>query len=300
MARRSEVSLWNALGAAVACRAIVTTTLIDRPAAARPEEPAAGAPTPRVNTRVGSWRILLRPPLRIADGVWWVAGGLPYRSFNCYLIDDGAGGFVAFDSGSQAIGRSLARLTGGRVRRVVLGHGHPDHRGGASVLGAPVWCHADEVPYVEGDGGRSKVNTGDSLLGGMPDMELPGARTWAQAMMDGWDGGPVPVAGTLAEGDDVAGFTVVHVPGHTPGSIVLFRESDRLALTSDCFYTFRNGIPMKAEPRPPSRAYTLDIDQAKRSILKLVDLRPSAAYPGHFDPVTRDVCGRLRRAAAMS
>ena len=32
-----------------------------------------------------------------------------------------------------------------------------------------------------------------------------------------WDGGPVPIAGTLAEGDDVAGFEVVHLPGHAPG-----------------------------------------------------------------------------------
>ena len=51
-----------------------------------------------------------------------------------------------------------------------------------------------------------------------------------------WDGGPVEIAGTVDEGDDVSGFRVVHLPGHAPGLIALFRESDRLALTSDCFY----------------------------------------------------------------
>jgi hydroxyacylglutathione hydrolase len=243
----------------------------------------------------------VRTPRRVARGVWWIRGGPPLYSFNCYLIEDGSGGFVAFDSGTRTMGPSIARLTEGRVRRIVLGHGHPDHRGGAPAIGAPVFCHPSERDFVEGDGGRAEVNTGgrEERLLTMPDMPLPGARVWAQRMMDGWDGGPVEVAGTVEEGDEVAGFDVVHVPGHTRGSIVLFREDDRLALTSDCFYTFRNGVPPKTPPRPPSRAYTLDIEQAKRSILKLAELRPSAAYPGHFDPVTHDVPAQLRRAAEM-
>lgn len=247
------------------------------------------------------WRIQVRPPKTVAPGVWWLRGGLPLYSFNCYLIDDGAGGFVAFDTGTRKMGPAIAQLTRGRVRKIVLGHGHPDHRGGAPAIGAPVFCHPDEREFVEGDGGRSKVNTGgrkERLLT-MPDMPLPGARIWAQDMMDRWDGGPVRVAGTVEEGDEVAGFRVVHLPGHTRGSIALFRDADRIALTSDCFYTFRNGVPPKTPPRPPSRAYTLDIEQAKRSILKLARLLPTAVYPGHFDPVTHDVPGQLRRAARM-
>ena len=247
------------------------------------------------------WRVHVLPPRQVARGVWWIRGGLPLYSFNCYLIDDGRGGYVAFDTGTRKMGRAVAQLTQGRIHTVVLGHGHPDHRGGAPAIAAPVYCHPAERAIVEGDGGRSDVNTGgrkERLLT-MPDMPLPGARIWAQDMMDRWDGGPVAVAGTLEEGDEVAGFRVVHVPGHTRGSIVLFRDSDRVALTSDCFYTFRNGVPPRTPPRPPSRAYTLDIDQAKQSILKLAELGPSAAYPGHFDPVVRDVAGALWRAAEM-
>ena len=39
------------------------------------------------------------------------------------------------------------------------------------------------------------------------------------------------------EGDEIAGFKVVELPGHAPGLIGLFREEDRLALVSDCIYT---------------------------------------------------------------
>ena len=45
------------------------------------------------------------------------------------------------------------------------------------------------------------------------------------------------IAGTVKEGDEIAGFKVIHLPGHAPGLIGLWRESDRLALISDCFYT---------------------------------------------------------------
>ena len=39
-----------------------------------------------------------------------------------------------------------------------------------------------------------------------------------------WDGGGLPIAGTVAEGDEVAGFKVYDFPGHAPGMIGLFRS----------------------------------------------------------------------------
>ena len=32
-----------------------------------------------------------------------------------------------------------------------------------------------------------------------------------------WDGGPVQISGTVSEGDEIAGFRVIHLPGHAPG-----------------------------------------------------------------------------------
>ena len=34
-----------------------------------------------------------------------------------------------------------------------------------------------------------------------------------------WDAGPVKIAGTVKEGDDVAGFKVIELPGHAPGEV---------------------------------------------------------------------------------
>src|SRR5207237_10735644 len=111
-----------------------------------------------------------------------------------------------------------------------------------------------------------------------------------------WDGGPVSIAGTVSEGDDVAGFKVVALPGHAPGQIGLWRESDRLALVSDCFYTL-DIWGRDSEPHVPFPIYNFDTDAARASMRKIAALEPAAAWPGHAKPLTGDVRSALERAA---
>jgi glyoxylase-like metal-dependent hydrolase (beta-lactamase superfamily II) len=108
----------------------------------------------------------------------------------------------------------------------------------------------------------------------------------------------VQIAGTVDEGDEIAGFRVINLPGHAPGLIGLFRDSDRLALVSDCFYTLDPQTGIKGGARVPHPAFDIDVDQARASIRKLAGLDPSAAWAGHANPVTGDVRSELERAAA--
>ena len=112
-----------------------------------------------------------------------------------------------------------------------------------------------------------------------------------------WDGGPVKIEGTVKEGDDVAGFKVVHFPGHAPGLIGLWRESDRLALVSDTLYTLDPETGRHGAPRVPHAAFNKDTEQARASIRKLAAMEPAAVWPGHADAVTGDVRQQLERAA---
>jgi glyoxylase-like metal-dependent hydrolase (beta-lactamase superfamily II) len=80
--------------------------------------------------------------------------------------------------------------------------------------------------------------------------------------------------------------------------IGLFRESDRLALVSDCFYTLDPQTGKKGPARVPHPAFNIDTDQARASIRKLAELRPTAVWSGHADPVNEDVAGQLLRAAS--
>jgi glyoxylase-like metal-dependent hydrolase (beta-lactamase superfamily II) len=111
-----------------------------------------------------------------------------------------------------------------------------------------------------------------------------------------WDGGPVKIAATVNEGDEIAGFRVVDVPGHAPGQIALWRESDRLALATDCFYTL-DMWGRDSAPKLPDATYNFDTEQARASLRKLAALEPAAAWPGHAKAVTGDVRTQLEHAA---
>jgi glyoxylase-like metal-dependent hydrolase (beta-lactamase superfamily II) len=116
-------------------------------------------------------------------------------------------------------------------------------------------------------------------------------------LLRNWDGGALAIEGTVAEGDELAGFRVVHLPGHAPGLIALFREEDRLALCSDAIYTLDPETGIWGEARLPHPAFDLDVEQARASIRKLAALDPSVVWPGHARPVVGDVAATLERAA---
>jgi glyoxylase-like metal-dependent hydrolase (beta-lactamase superfamily II)/predicted ester cyclase len=257
------------------------------PAEGSPAETRAFAMFNRAS-RVGA-RIAGDAPKEIAEGVWIVRGGFPARTMNVYLVRDGDGVLV-FDGGirsmTKAVAAAGARLGG--ITRLVLGHEHPDHRGIAPSLGVPVHCHPDGKADAEGDGGSHYFDWAK--------LRQP-TRMLMPLMLKLWDGGPVPIAGTDSEGDDVAGFEVVHLPGHAPGQIGLWRASDRLALVSDCFYTLDINTGRPGPPRLPHRAFNQDTEQARASIRKLAALEPASAWPGHARPLTGDVRSQLEHAA---
>jgi hydroxyacylglutathione hydrolase len=258
--------------------------------------PPAGSPAEARLARLANVRTRVQQALHgaepeaIAPGVWVLRGGRP-RTMNIYLIAD-EGGVTVFDGGisemAPALASAGARLGG--IRRVVLGHADADHRGAIPGLEAPVLCHPLERAAAESD----------SSFRDYWHLELlPGyARPIYPKLLTRWDGGAVQVAGTVEEGEEVAGFRVIHLPGHAPGLIGLFREEDGLALVSDCFYTVDPLTGRAAPAHVPHPAFNQDTEQARASIRKLAGLEPSIAWAGHTKPVAGDVQGQLERAAS--
>jgi hydroxyacylglutathione hydrolase len=249
--------------------------------------------TKALNARTKVAKRLAAPhgePEQVADGVWRVQGEPGHC--NVYLLRDGDG-VLMFDAGARtmvgAVASAAAQLGG--LTGIVLGHGHTDHRGTAPSFDVPVLCHPDEVEDAEGSGGWRYW---DRSLSHLPLPLRPVHRYFHHNM---WDGGPVKISGTVAEGDDVAGFEVVHLPGHAPGQIALWRASDRVALTTDVCYVI-DMWGRDSEPKVPVAGYNLDHEQAKASVRKLAALDPLVCHTGHGKPLTGDVRARLERAAA--
>jgi glyoxylase-like metal-dependent hydrolase (beta-lactamase superfamily II)/predicted ester cyclase len=238
-------------------------------------------------------RIRGTEPRTIADGVSIVCGGFPLKTMNVFLIED-QDGVTVFDAGirdmTSAIALGAARLGG--IRRIVLGHVDADHRGAAPGLGAPVYCHpAEQTAALSASAFRDYWDL--SKLG-------PHGRLLLGRLLPVWDGGALQLAGTVQEGETIAGFEVIDLPGHAPGLIGLWRERDRLALVSDCIYTLDPQTGHKGPARVPHAAFNLDTEQARASIVKLTELDPWTVWAGHADPVTGDVRSQLQKAASTN
>lgn len=231
---------------------------------------------------------------RVAEGVWLLRGDLR-GSMSVYFVEDGDG-VVQFDAGTRSM-RRAARAAGerlGGVKRVILGHAHADHRGTAPFMEAPVHCHPDEVADAESDAAIAPYFD-------LSRLPVAPVRWLYPFLLRRWDGGAVPIAGTVVEGDEVADFTVLHFPGHAPGLIGLWRESDRLALVSDVVYLIDSArlrpLP-EGEASIPHPAWAWDHELAKRSVRRLAELEPLVLGTGHAPPLRGgDLRATLERAA---
>ena len=153
-------------------------------------------------------------------------------------------------------------------------HAHPDHFGSSHAvcveLDLPLWAGEHDADAIE----TASPVTSDTKVG----------RFLAKAKMP-----PAhPVARRLREGDEVAGFTVLDVPGHSPGHIALWREEDRTLIGGDVFFNL---------PRlgAPPAFLTVDPELNRASMRRLAELRPALALFGHGPPL-RDP-ERLARVA---
>lgn len=131
---------------------------------------------------------------------------------NCYLVSGDGDHAVVVDPGIQAFpaARQVVAETGLTPVAVLLTHGHVDHAGDAHLVAAeydvPVHCHSADHPMLT-----------------EPALGLGSAFT---ALLRQWGVDVLPAPSQLhehPEAQSVAGLTIraVHLPGHTPGSVVL-------------------------------------------------------------------------------
>ncbi|HYV38428.1 MAG TPA: MBL fold metallo-hydrolase [Gemmataceae bacterium] len=201
----------------------------------------------------------------IADSVWQLTG-YPAHYVNSYLLED-----ILIDAATRwASGRIFRQLRGRCVSMVALTHCHPDHQGSAKAVcakfGVPLACHNEDVACVEG---RMPM---------LPHNRLLRLGQWL------WAGPPCEVGRVLRDGDIIAGFRVVHAPGHTPGHCMFFRESDRVCIAGDVLANI-NVVTGKPGLRQPPPMFSADAAQNRRSIRLLADLHPSIVCFGHGPPL---------------
>lgn len=193
------------------------------------------------------------------------------------LVDTGMAGDTGAILGAiHELGRKPADLV-----RIIVTHHHTDHTGSLAALkertGAQVLAHPADAPYISGERPR-------------PLPKHLFLQLLFRLMRTRSHRGETPVDATIQDGDRLAllgGATVIHVPGHTPGSIVLHFPAERLLITGDAI------IVQGGKPRLPPSFFSQDAEQAIASARRLAMLDFETLCGGHGDPITSGAAGQL-------
>jgi hydroxyacylglutathione hydrolase len=217
----------------------------------------------------------------VADGVWKLSG-LPPNAINVFLVGD-----VLVDAATRHARRRIMRQLAGReVRAHALTHAHPDHQGASHEvcerLGIPLWC---------GEGDADAAERPELMRDRQPRASIN------RLVWRAWAGPGQPVERRLQEGDELAGFTVIDVPGHSAGHIALWRESDRVLIAGDVLNSM-NLITTVPGLQEPPKVFTPDPARNRESIKRIAALEPRVACFGH-GPVWRDTAKLSELAAGL-
>ncbi|MCB1546681.1 MAG: MBL fold metallo-hydrolase [Hyphomicrobiaceae bacterium] len=199
----------------------------------------------------------------------------PYAQ-NCSLVWDKTSkrGAVIDPGGDVARLLDVIGELGLVIEKIVLTHGHIDHAGGAAELREALQAKSSAsggtgIVPIEGP------HIADKFL--LDDLAKQGARVGIQGARpvtpDLWleEGGTLDIAGQT--------YSILHCPGHTPGSLVFVNAEARLAFVGDVI--FRGSVGRTDFPYGDSEALIKAITD------KLLPLGDDLTFIcGHGEPST--------------
>lgn len=227
----------------------------------------------------------------VAPGVW----GMKIVFVNIYMIASGdaeSKKWVLVDAGLPNSAHKIQAMAeelfgaGTKPENIILTHGHFDHRGSLldllKIWDVPVYAHYLELPYLTG---LSAYPPADPFVGG----GLMSLTSWMfpnKPLDLGEKIHALPEQGTPG----LPGWRIIFTPGHAPGHISLFRESDRVLIAGDAFVTTVQEsafavITQKKVISGPPKYFTCDWKAAGISVRKLIGLHPQIIATGHGKPI---------------
>lgn len=230
------------------------------------------------------------------DGTHEIAPDLAYKRLGIVNVmfwgvpGCGDGKWVLIDTGILGLSAGKIEKTAkerfggnGVPSAIVMTHGHFDHIGGLEELAkkwkVPIFAHDLEFPYMNGAAcyPPADPSVGGGLMaltsGLIPRTPIDVSQ-WLTSLPD--DGSVTPMPG----------WQWLHTPGHTPGHVSLWRESDRTLIAGDAFVTTDQesvyaALTQKPEMQGPPMYFTQNWEEARASVRMLAGLEPILVVTGH-------------------
>lgn len=206
--------------------------------------------------------------IEVAENVFHIPL-FPRNMVNAYIVDG-----ILIDAGirrsEEKLLKAIHQYGSEKIEAHALTHAHPDHQGASAAicrqLDIPLWCGRDDVAAMESGLLTEDAPNPDSFI--------------LRFQQRYWTGPAYPVARSLQEGDAVGSFTVLETPGHSPGHIVLWRETDSVLIVGDVLTNVNmlTTIPRLGEP---PEMFTANVPLNRSSIKKVARLQPKIICFGH-------------------
>ena len=215
--------------------------------------------------------------MKVTEGIYLIP---EMGMSNAYLVEDGDK-LLVIDTGLPGHAKKILSYVKSlgkdprSVETIVLTHPDLDHSGSAAQLkqltGAKVAIHETDAPRLAGEKPWSEAKGATGFV-----IRILGLFIKLQ---------PVPSDISLKEGEKLGPLTVLETPGHTSGSISLYKAGTAL-FSGDALLT--NGKGLFQEPR------MVNEELGKESIRRMTTLQFEYLLPGHGAPVEGNASEKLK------
>ena len=180
------------------------------------------------------------------------------------LVDCGYPNFLnLIKDAAKSNGIDISRLT-----KIIITHHDYDHMGALAEFkreypNIKVLSSVDDEKYISGKEKSLRLQQAEKIYEDLPEAEKENARNFHQ-MLEAIEA--VDVDECLKDKDSFpwcGGIEIISTPGHMPGHISIYAKESKTLIAGDALVVENNKLSI-ANPQ-----YTLDMDEAKKSIKKL-------------------------------